>query len=156
MGRRGPAPKPTVLKLLEGNPGKRPLNKKEPKPTGAPVLREDMSDASRAVWARVVDAYGHTGVLTAADGDALRIYCEAVVRYEAAALLLERSGPVVKGARSGDLVRNPLHQIVRDNAALVRAYARELGLTPSARSAITDVKTPGAEDPLERWMAGGS
>ena len=32
MGKRGPAPKPTELKRLQGNPGKRPLNKREPKP----------------------------------------------------------------------------------------------------------------------------
>jgi hypothetical protein len=32
MGLRGPAPEPTALKLLRGNPGKRPLNTLEPKP----------------------------------------------------------------------------------------------------------------------------
>ncbi len=30
----GPPKKPTALKLVTGNPGKRPLNKKEPKPRG--------------------------------------------------------------------------------------------------------------------------
>ena len=39
----------------------------------------------------------------------------------------------MRGARGGELVKNPLHQIVRDNALLVRALARELGLTPAAR-----------------------
>jgi len=28
----GRKPKPTALKIIEGNPGKRPLNKNEPKP----------------------------------------------------------------------------------------------------------------------------
>jgi phage terminase small subunit len=28
----GPKPKPTELKIIEGNPGKRPLNKNEPRP----------------------------------------------------------------------------------------------------------------------------
>ena len=32
MGRRGFAPEPTVLKVIKGNPGKRPLNVREPKP----------------------------------------------------------------------------------------------------------------------------
>jgi len=32
MATRGRKPKPTALKVLEGNPGKRPLNLNEPKP----------------------------------------------------------------------------------------------------------------------------
>jgi phage terminase small subunit len=35
--------------------------------------------------------------------------------------------------RDGLLVKNPLHQIVRDNADAIKKYARELGLTPAAR-----------------------
>ena len=34
MAIRGRKPKPTALKVLEGNPGHRPLNKKEPMPKG--------------------------------------------------------------------------------------------------------------------------
>ena len=32
MGRRGPPPEPTPLKLWKGNPGKRPVNTREPVP----------------------------------------------------------------------------------------------------------------------------
>ena len=35
MATRGRKPKPTALKLLEGNPGKRPLNDREPVPPRA-------------------------------------------------------------------------------------------------------------------------
>lgn len=111
-----------------------------------------MSSASKAVWARIIRDYAATGVLTGVDTDALRVYCEAVVRYQSAAELLEKQGPLVHGARTGDLIKNPLHQIVRDNADLVRAFARELGFTPSARSALADVKAP-AEDDLAKWAA---
>jgi P27 family predicted phage terminase small subunit len=112
-----------------------------------------MSDRATAVWDRIIADYGATGVLTGVDADALRVYCEAVVRYEHAAELLERSGPLVKGARQGDLVKNPLHQVVRDNADLVRAFARELGFTPAARSALTDVNKKVISDPLAEWAA---
>ena len=56
--------------------------------------------------------------------------------------------------RRGDLIKNPLHQIVRDDADLIRAFARELGFTPSARSALTAVQEADEDDPLARWMAG--
>jgi phage terminase small subunit len=35
------------------------------------------------------------------------------------------------------LVKNPLHQIVRDNATLMLQLAGKLGLTPAARSGLT-------------------
>jgi P27 family predicted phage terminase small subunit len=113
-----------------------------------------MSDAAQAIWNRVMHDYGATGVLTSVDADALRVYCESVVRYEHAAAMLEASGPLVRGARRGDLIKNPLHQIVRDDADLIRAFARELGFTPSARSALTAVKEPEEDDATAAWLAG--
>jgi P27 family predicted phage terminase small subunit len=154
VGRRGPQPTPTKLKVLRGNPGRRPItDSPEPAP-GLPVPREGMSDDALTVWARMLADFGATGVLTGVDADVLRVYCEAVVRYEQAARLLESSGPLVKGARSGELVKNPLHQVVRDNADLVRMYARELGFTPSARSALSEIKPKADEDPISAWMRG--
>lgn len=153
MGKRGPAPTPTKLRVLRGNHSRRPIPDAPEPLAGLPVIPDGMSDDAKSIWDRVIRDYGHTGVLTGVDGDALRVYCEAVVRYEHAAQLLEKSGPLVRGARSGDLVKNPLHQIVRDNADLIRAYARELGFTPSARSALGDAKKPTEGDALDRWIA---
>lgn len=154
MGKRGPAPTPTKLRVLRGNPGRRPVpDSPEPVP-GLPTAGEGMSPEAMAVWDRMIAAFGATGVLTAVDADVLRVYCEAVVRYEQSAKLLEASGPLVKGVRGGELVKNPLHQVVRDNADLVRMFARELGFTPSARSALSGIKGQPEEDPLARWMAG--
>jgi P27 family predicted phage terminase small subunit len=83
-------------------------------------------------------------------------HCEAAVRYVQAARTLEASGPLVRGARSGELVKNPLHQIVRDNAILLRAFARELGLTPSARTGLTIGNEADPDDPLEAWFRSGT
>jgi phage terminase small subunit len=58
----------------------------------------------------------------------------------------------VRGARSGELVKNPLHQIVRDNAILQRAFARELGLTPSARTGLAVGMDSDPDDPLAAWL----
>jgi P27 family predicted phage terminase small subunit len=84
------------------------------------------------VWERVIAALGSTGVLTSADKDVLRLYCDALARYLEAESMLSKTGPLIKG-RAGEFVKNPLHQIVRDNADAVKKYARELGLTPAAR-----------------------
>jgi len=51
-----------------------------------------MSAPAQSIWKRIIRDYSHTGVLTSVDTDALRVYCEAVVRYEHAAAMLEQSG----------------------------------------------------------------
>jgi phage terminase small subunit len=50
------------------------------------------------------------------------------------------------------MIRSPLHQIVRDNAAVVRAFARELGFTPSAREGLH--KPAAGSDDIDAWLAG--
>ena len=156
MGSRGPAPLPTKLKILHSETRAARLNRNEPKPGGQPRMPPDMSDEAKRVWRRVIRDFGATGVITAVDADALRTYCEAVVRYVQAARTLEASGPLVRGARSGELVKNPLHQIVRDNAILLRGFARELGLTPSARTGLTIGIGAADDDPLEAWLRSGT
>lgn len=154
MGRRGPAPIPTALRILAGETRPSRINRDEPKPTpGHPRMPVDMSAEGKRVWRRVMRDYGATGVLTPADADVLRCYCEAVVRYAGAARQIEQTGPLVRGARQGELVKNPLHQIVRENADLVRSFAREMGLTPAARANLSGAERH-AVDPVDEFLDG--
>jgi P27 family predicted phage terminase small subunit len=90
------------------------------------------------------------GVILAAHADVLRVYCECVARYGAWSRLLAQSGPLIRGARGGELVRNPLAGMVRDQADQVRMLARELGLTPSALAGMgaADVRA----DPFDEFL----
>lgn len=151
MGERGPAPTPTKLKLLRGETRPSRINRAEPEPGGAPRMPEGMSAPSKRVWRRIIRDYGRTGVITTADSDVFRAYCDSVVRYVQADTVLQASGPLVRG-HDRELVKNPLHQIVRDNAALLRGFARELGLTPSARSGVSGL-AQGEDDPFEQFLA---
>ncbi len=136
MGRRGPAPVPTKVKMLRGETRPSRLNLHEPMPSpDVPKMPTDMDAEAKVVWRRVLRAMRHTGVIRAADSDVLRCYCESVARYQYAGRLLAQSGPLVRGQR-GELVKNPLHQVVRDNADEIRQFARELGLSPSARASL--------------------
>jgi P27 family predicted phage terminase small subunit len=143
MGRRGPRPAPTPLKLLRGETRPSRVNYRAPKPAGGlPARPADLAPEAGATWDLVIGELGPTGVLTAVDGLVLRILAEAAARYQASAGALAASGPLIRGARGGELIKNPLHQIVRDNATLVLMLARELGATPSARSGL---RAPAAE-----------
>jgi P27 family predicted phage terminase small subunit len=108
------------------------VNYREPIPSSnVPKMPADMDAEAKAVWRRVISSMGHLGVIRVPDSDILRCYCEAVSRYAQAARLYAGSGPLVR--RDGGLVKNPLHQVIRDDSDQIRLFARELGLSPSAR-----------------------
>jgi len=132
MGRRGPAPAPTRVKMLRGETRPSRLNLHEPMPSpDVPKMPADMDAEAKVVWRRVLRDMRYTGVIRAADADVFRCYCEAVARYAQAARLYAQSGPLIR--RDGNMVKTPLHQVARDNADEIRQFARELGLSPSAR-----------------------
>lgn len=135
MARRGPAPTPTKIRLLRGETRPSQINRHGPEPLpGMPEPPDDLDPAAKVVWERVMREFGHTGVIRGADHDVFRAYCDAVVRYGQAEAALRGTGPLVRDRHhGGELTKSPLHQIVRDNAALVRALAGDLGLTPAAR-----------------------
>ena len=88
-------------------------------------------------------------------------------RYAQAAELYAKSSPLMR--RDGELVKNALHQVVRDNADAVRLAGCELGLSPSARAGLR-VEPPAVSGDIEdvlgrrlvyvwsgpRWVAGGT
>jgi P27 family predicted phage terminase small subunit len=124
------------VKLRQGETRPSRINRLEPLPRhAAPQMPRGMDRAAQKVWRRVVREMRSSGVILAADADVLRCYCEAVSRYAQAAELYAPSGPLVSG-RARELVRSPLHQVVRDHADQVRLFARELGLSPSARAGL--------------------
>ena len=129
MGRRGPARAPDAAKLRRGET--RPSGSTASSPCHGIGRRRCPRTSTRwrvrhggtpsARWDR-------RGLITAADGHILRLYCEAWSRYRQAADMLAGSAPLLNDR--GHLTKNPLHQVVRDNADHVRLLARELGLSP--------------------------
>lgn len=85
-----------------------------------------------------------SGVITAVDRDLFRIYCEEVALEREIRGLVRRMGLLVRSsshAQRGELTKNPLLAVLRDHAALVRSFASDLGLTPTARSGIHATRT---------------
>jgi P27 family predicted phage terminase small subunit len=144
---------PTGLKLLHGEKRESRLNRAAPKPrSNRPVMPADMSDAGKRVWRKIMRDFGQTGILTRVDGGGLfRAYCETEARHAQESLSLANSGPLIRGARHGELVKNPLHSLVRADALLLRALARELGFSPAAREGLTMPAT-GSGDATQDWL----
>lgn len=136
MGRRGPAATPTAMKVMRGNPGKRPLNNAEPQPDATmPHAPAHLTKEARAEWRRVARRLHNAGVLTYVDRGVLAVYCQAYGRLVEAERELGMTGAVVE-TTNGNLVQSPWVQIAnRAMDQMVRA-ARELGMTPASRSSI--------------------
>src|SRR6187402_1731067 len=79
MGLRGPAPKPSGLRVLEGNPARRPLPTNEPRPLpGEPDMPDYLDVDARKEWKHFVKILLEMRVLTKADGTALGNLCQAI------------------------------------------------------------------------------
>ena len=64
----GRKPKPTAIKKLEGNPGKRKLNTKEDIPVkGRPTCPEWLLREAKKEWDRLADLMNQMGVLSEVD-----------------------------------------------------------------------------------------
>ena len=149
----GRRPKPTHLKLLQGNPGKRRLNSNEPKPPQElPLAPEHLNDAAKKEWNRLGPQIVKLGLLTSIDGSAFAAYCVVYARWVEAEEALKKTGFVVK-APSGYPMLSPFYTVANQCLSQMRAYLTEFGMTPSSRSR-TSVAGQEKTDPLEDFLFG--
>jgi phage terminase small subunit len=67
---------PSSLRMLKGNPGRRPMTKTEPAvPPGIPEPPEFLTDVALQEWRRVAPELAAAGLLTELDRAALSMYC---------------------------------------------------------------------------------
>ncbi len=145
MGLRGPQPKPRKLRELEGNPGKRSLNPREPEPRGHAVRPEFVTGAAAEEWDRCI-ASMPPGFFTEADVAVLAIYCLTWVTYRNALAQIAREGMTAKGA-AGQNVAHPMLQVAAKQAEVVLKTADRLGMSPAARTRL-DVGEKEVADPF--------
>ncbi|MGW2591966.1 phage terminase small subunit P27 family [Streptomyces sp. NPDC001515] len=144
MGRRGPAPKPTALRVLHGDRRDR-INTAEPQPDALDVRPPDwLSTEALEVWEHLAEDLAAKGVLTAWDVEAYANWCDAVVRRRDAAAHVAAEGAVVELPvynKNGDLTghrqgKNPWLLALDAADAQVQRYGARFGLTPSDRSQL--------------------
>ena len=141
----GTKPKPTALKLIEGNKGKRSLPKKEAvialcEPTPPAFLCDD----AKVEWGRVCSALFSAGLMTELDRAALSAYCAAYGRWAQAERAINTmagkdgiNAALLIKTKEGNAIQNPLVGIANKARADVVRFAAEFGMTPSARTRVT-------------------
>ena len=136
MATRGRKPKPTGIKELEGNPGKRKLNANEPRPEKkAPSCPKWLETEARKEWKRLAKKMEQMGILTEVDMAAFAGYCQAYARWKEAEEFISQHGTIVK-TPSGYWQQVPQVSIAQTYLKIMNKTAEQFGLTPSARSRI--------------------
>ena len=159
---RGRKPKPTHLKLIEGNPGKRKMNPAEVMPlpelhAPPPFLPQDGQDE----WKRVASELYNLGLLTVVDRTALAAYCHSYAIWKQATDAINQMaardqltrGLMIK-TTNGNAIQNPLIGTANKAASDMVRYAAEFGMTPSARARIS-AQPPGGAGSKFQGLIGG-
>lgn len=157
----GRKPKPTAMKLLHGNPGKRPINKQEPGFKGVPTCPAWLTAVAKTEWKRIWSEVSDLELLKATDQMALASYCQSYARWQSAEKIVDKEGQTVNEPIMGKKVdedgelpilgykvkRHPATIIAKDEKMAMSKLASLLGFDPSSRSRI---QVPdGAEKPKD-------
>ena len=154
MGKRGPAPEPSIVKYIRGNPSKTALNPAEPTPDLLAVECPPpawLEGAALEKWHEVAPVLAGMRVLTVADTETLARYCALweqwkknydIVRKGADVLLLRDDAGAVRYMQS-----TPYATQMTKLAEKLLRIEQEFGLTPSSRSQIT-IHASRDDDPL--------
>ncbi len=135
---------PTHLRLVQGNPGKRPTNEaREPRPKRlkAPKPPSHLTPRAAAMWRHVSRTLSDVGVLTVADLVTLERLCEAYAEVRTAQIALELLGGNTYETTSahGGFMRRAHPEVAQlaDADRRLRGYLAEFGMTPAARSKVS-------------------
>jgi phage terminase small subunit len=127
------------LKILTGNPGKRPLPQHEPQPSPAlPVPPSDLTSEARQLWEVLAAELVSHGLLTKLD----------VVAFEALIRTWERWQREIAAGSSARLQIQLQTELSR--------WCSHFGLSPATRSRVTVAEPePDENDPAVRWLRRG-
>ena len=152
MGRTGRRPKPTAVKRLEGNPGKRPLPKNEPAGVGSAhdlAAPAHVDGLAHEEWQRLVATCGW---LTATDRPALLAAAESYAEYQAALQHVREEGPV-QTTGGGYQAVSGWYAVMNKERKHYLWCCQELGATPASRSRVELPEGGGEKDELEEWQS---
>lgn len=137
--------KPTNLKLLEGNRGKRATSKQEPDPEYLEDLAAPgwLTPAARLVWDELAPVLRKQRLLTVVDIDALAAGCAELAMYRALHQRLEVDNLVIastpaalNGAPAKGEHINPWLIVQGMSLKKAMGILRDFGMTPAARTRI--------------------
>jgi P27 family predicted phage terminase small subunit len=144
--RRGRRPKPSRLRLLNGNAGKRPINFNEPHPRALrnPAPPSWLDQYGREFWRRHAPELSRLGLLSVLDRDLLASAAERWSVYRRATNELKHS--LIQTSEANGRIAKPESTIAKQALAECRAIMGEFGCSPSSRTRVTPIPVPPGDD----------
>jgi P27 family predicted phage terminase small subunit len=168
VGRR---PKPAAIRELQGNVGKRPINKNEPQFSGKAEMPDLIARTPEAAkeWNRVMRELAALDLVKSTDQAMLSAYCMQWARYLQAEEEISRDGQttrVLRTDKKGEIVKidgvpvveirkHPAVTVSEGAVKLLKNFAEQFGFSPSARSRINLNPNEEKADPFETFLNGG-
>ena len=149
----GRKPKPTALKLVDGNPGKRPINKREPTPASAiPDCPRQLNAIARTEWKRVTKLLHRNGLIAELDRAALSAYCSSFARYIffEGKLSKKPSLAIQHSPKTGYDQVSPMFTIMKSAMKDMKDFAAKFGMSPSDRVGLVGSLDPDTRTISER------
>jgi P27 family predicted phage terminase small subunit len=148
-GQSGRKPKPRNLKLLQGNPGKRPLNEDEPKPAPRlPRPPEHLGEEAKKEWRRAGRFLLQLGLVSDIDRAAFAAYCQAWGRWVEAETALKTYGVMLKSP-NGFPVQSPYLAVANRAMDQMKSLLSEFGMSPASRTRVVGLGTQEEPDEFE-------
>jgi P27 family predicted phage terminase small subunit len=143
-----------VLKLIRGNPGRRPLNPKEATPpVQIPEPPTLLKDEALREWNRVTPLLADVGLISKLDRAVIASYCQTWARWIDCERMLESTGLIVESPNGYPMYSPYLAQA---NRAIdqMRRLSEQMGLTGSSRSRIKAGDPASGGDAAEKFLSG--
>jgi phage terminase small subunit len=126
-------PTPTHLKVLRGNPGKRPLPKNEPQPQGDVIRPRFLKGRAAKIWEEYAPELIRLKLLTSVDAHTFAAWCALTAEFE-------KDPTKMLAAKIGQM----------------RALAAAFGMEASSRARLGTAPKSDERDPFEDFMKGKS
>lgn len=155
MGKRGPKPKPTALRVFEGTRIHRPTDRTgEPTPLVSDSVPESpdwLGEHGKAEWSRMVPILHSIGCFTESDWLAFSHLCGASDRFHAARQDVAETG-MFHETENGRAI-NPAMKVMKEASDQIVKIGNMFGMSPSSRVGLSGVPRDDARDDLERFKS---
>lgn len=153
----GRKPKPSHLKSIQGNPGKRAVNHDEPQGSELstlPPAPDWLCPIGAAAWQQLGHWLIESKILTASDLHVFETYCDAYATWRAAVDDIARNGITIESPNTGEMKKNPALTAKNEAHRQMTVAGSALGLNPADRSRLAVPGAKDADNPFKNLLGG--